>query len=115
MEKHLRAQINPLLITILGLEKVRAKYSIKDFNPIGNVEQAKFIAKEVGVTIPDIATPEEICQAVVDYNNETGFIFRNRNLKQIILERKAIAKELGQNPNLVPTTIVGKNGEPVKL
>lgn len=109
MEKYLRLQINPLLITIVGLEKVKAEYAIKDFKPIENIEQALFLARKIGIAFPKNSTPEEVCQGIVDFNNETGYIFNDRTPAQIVAERKQIALELGRNPNLVPGRIVVNN------
>ncbi len=116
MEKHLRLQINPLIITIVGLEKVKAKYPIKDFKPIENIDQARYAAQEVGVSLLESCTAEEVCQKIVDFNNETGYIFKNRTPADILAERKIIARETGKNPNSVPSLIViDKDGKTKKV
>lgn len=105
MEHFLRLQINELLITIIGLEKVSSKWSVKDFTPINNLEQAKWIAKKLRLKIDENATPDEICQRIVDFNNETGYMFRNRSYQEVVMERKKVEKLKGNNPNRVAGVI----------
>ena len=111
MEYHLRLQINPLLTTIVGLDKVLKNYKIKAFNPIENIEQARFCADSIGFPYKEDWDCELICQMIVDFNNATGYIFNDRTPDDIKEERLRIAKAIGHNTkNISSGQVVRKGG-----